>query len=934
MVKKAAQATPNHLLRRARLERGWTQKVVADRIGAPNDMMITRWERGTAFPSAYYIERLCQLFEQKASDLGLLPASHSVEPSSPVAVDQVEESLAIHRGATPQQHAPVGLAPEPGAAFLLDPAIPQMARNGDRIVGRVGLLQQVKHLLAEAGGGTAIALHGLPGVGKTTLAALLVADSDVQECFPEGILWAGLGPAPNLQGVLARWATLLGVPVTWGERAIKPEVLVQELQLAIGHRRMLLVIDDAWTDEDALALHVGGAQCVHLLTTRLPQVAFAFASQQRLLIPELDAPTGVELLAHYVPALVKENPQAIDELVSAVGGLPLALTLLGHYLAAQAFSGQPRRLQTALQRLHERQHRLQISMLVASTERSPALPSQTPLSLHTAIALSTQMLDAEVFRAFCALSVLPAKPASFSEEAALAVTQCSLETLDILWDSGLLESSGPARYMLHQTVREYGQQQQQEETLQRRFVAYMVSYLHTHQREYAALEQELACIQEALEMASTFQMDQELLAGLREGMAFFQARGLYRMAEHYLWHAWEVVSNQGDAKEQAIVSQNLASTLCKLGNYARAKELAEQGLALTRSLDEKQLRSRLLQTLGDIADNEGDRARAEGCYQEGLHLARQAQDTFLVCSLSANCGKMAWYRGQTTQALNYLEKAMQLARQHQYMEELGFTLCCIGGLWSDYGNYAMAEQYLQEGLQIAHQFGQRENLCYAYNNLGCSAFSRGEFARANAYCQQGQELARLIQHRALLSILLETHGECFLAQHEYSQARQILQEAVAIARQIKHAEFLSLALCYLGKAIGYMETYDHAIGYFQESIMLAQQLSAPLRLITPLTIWGETELFHGQFATARQHFLEVLALEAEEQRYPEMLARAHYGLAHSALQEKNIGKAREHAAESMRLFKQIGYYKAQEVQAWIEALPEGHTMLPEQIRSA
>ncbi|HEX6556508.1 MAG TPA: hypothetical protein VF026_27355 [Ktedonobacteraceae bacterium] len=198
---------------------------------------------------------------------------------------------------------------------------------------------------------------------------------------------------------------------------------------------------------------------------------------------------------------------------------------------------------------------------------------------------------------------------------------------------------------------------------------------------------------------------------------------------------------------------------------------------------------------------------------------------------------------------------------------------------------------------------------------------RGEFARAHAYCQQGQELAKLIKHRALLSILLETQGECFLAQHEYSQGRQVLQEAVAIARQIKHAEFLSLALCNLGKAIGYVEAYDRARGYFQESLALVQQLSAPVLLIILLTTWGGTELFHGQFATARQHFLEVLVLEAEEQRYPEMLARAHYGLAHIALQEKNIGKAREHAAESMRLFKQIGHYKAQEVQAWIEALP-------------
>ena len=83
-------------------------------------------------------------------------------------------------------------------------------------------------MLAGAGGGTAIALHGLPGVGKTTLAALLAADPYVQECFPGGILWAGLGPAPNLQGVLVRWATLLGVSLTQGERAITQEELIQQ----------------------------------------------------------------------------------------------------------------------------------------------------------------------------------------------------------------------------------------------------------------------------------------------------------------------------------------------------------------------------------------------------------------------------------------------------------------------------------------------------------------------------------------------------------------------------------------------------------------------------------------------------------------------------------------------------------------------------------
>jgi len=82
MTKKAAQSTPNHLLRMARLERGWTQKNVADRIGAPLDLNVTRWERGTAWPSAYYVQKLCELFSKSASELGLLPPRPGAAVSS------------------------------------------------------------------------------------------------------------------------------------------------------------------------------------------------------------------------------------------------------------------------------------------------------------------------------------------------------------------------------------------------------------------------------------------------------------------------------------------------------------------------------------------------------------------------------------------------------------------------------------------------------------------------------------------------------------------------------------------------------------------------------------------------------------------------------------------------------------------------------------
>src|SRR5260370_35650653 len=72
-VKKATQASPNLLLRQARLARGWTQQEVANLIDAPHAFMINRWESGVVGPSAVYRQRLAALFEQDLEALGLLP---------------------------------------------------------------------------------------------------------------------------------------------------------------------------------------------------------------------------------------------------------------------------------------------------------------------------------------------------------------------------------------------------------------------------------------------------------------------------------------------------------------------------------------------------------------------------------------------------------------------------------------------------------------------------------------------------------------------------------------------------------------------------------------------------------------------------------------------------------------------------------------------
>src|SRR5437764_10854995 len=118
MVKKAAYATPNRLLRAACMERGWTQQQVADRIGAPLSLNVSRWENGTAFPSAYYIERLCQLFGKSMRELGLSqitderPSESSTPPQSVerMSASSVQETGQQERA---EQSLPASLAAYP-----------------------------------------------------------------------------------------------------------------------------------------------------------------------------------------------------------------------------------------------------------------------------------------------------------------------------------------------------------------------------------------------------------------------------------------------------------------------------------------------------------------------------------------------------------------------------------------------------------------------------------------------------------------------------------------------------------------------------------------------------------------------------------------------------------------------------------------------------
>ncbi|RAQ97130.1 hypothetical protein A4R35_16445 [Thermogemmatispora tikiterensis] len=873
----------------ARMSRGWSQQEVAERLGTTH-VNVSRWERGVTKPNPYFRRKLCRLFGLTEEELDLAPAG----PEIPGRGAQVGDGVAVETGGggTGRGEQDLQRGPDSGplgdaaggrpAEAVIDPMIPLPPPV--RLVGRDAELRRIKGRLFAGEAVALSALNGLPGVGKTSLAVALAHDPEVRAYFKDGILWAALGPRPNMTGLLSRWGALLGLPATEVAGLTSLEAWARALRTAIGPRRMLLVIDDAWRIEEALALKVGGAQCAHLLTTRFAHVATEFAVEGAAAIAELGEEDSLQLLRLLAPTAVDLEPERVRALVRAVGGLPLALTLIGNYLRKESYTGQVRRIRTALQRLSDARVRLGLTELRGPVEVHSSLQGEPALSLQSVIAVSDEQLSAAARAALYALSVFPPKPASFSEEAALAVAACSTDELDALVDAGLLESNGGDRYLLHQVIADYARarlEAQEEARAQApfgRLVEYAIAYAEKHRTDYELLDRESAVIVAGLEAAYMLGRQEELVRGVVTFAPFLLVRALYGVAEQWLQRAQTAAQALGDQRGLT-------------------------GVLLYR---------------GQIALRQGDYTSAESYYQEGLQLARAQGDQERICALLADLGMVSWKRGEYGHAESYLQEGLWLARSIGNREQLCEVLATLGALAARQGNYVRADTYLQEGLLLAQAIGDRERICTLLLNLGASASEQGMFISAKKYFEQGLSIAKDIGHRSLMSALLNNLGDICLGQEDYNEAEHFFIEALQLARQIEHPEYISAFLLNIGLVARKRGDYQRAELAFKEGLNIARNLGISYLLYEGLYEYGNLCLFLRRFDDARNAFVEIISIAPRGGI--DAIALAKYGLARVEASEGHLEIARQLANESVAILKALGHRSAKEVLEWLKSL--------------
>ncbi|MEV0677691.1 tetratricopeptide repeat protein [Actinosynnema sp. NPDC050436] len=642
--------------------------------------------------------------------------------------EQADELRRFHDGLAHADAAPPSGIPADG---VLSPR--NLPYDVDGFTGHRDLLTRLDCLVPTPPKPRLVALDGPPGVGKTALAvhwAHRVADR-----FPHGVWFVNLngygdGAVVTDEEVVSRLLEALGVSADCLPTA---DARRRKLADVLSGRRLLLVLDNAVDGRhvhDLLPL-LSGSFVVVTSRMRLSDLSVRHGAHCLTVTP-LQPGLAVTWLCDRLGSRADVEPGAVAELASLACGLPLALGIIGEYVAAQPGKS----LREFVARLRERG-----AVLGLGSNGTQAIQS-----LRAVFDCSYRALRPEVRRLFRLLGIYPGL--AFQHGVAAALTGLrDVEVHDLLealvW-ARLLEAREGDRYAFHDLVRTYAAERVEDDEdpderarAARRMVDWFLHSCNNVDRlvftsRLSVPMSELSAGVTPLTFADAESAVDWSVRERGELVAVVDFAGANGFDEHL----WRLINCIGEVmmrlgfKDEVLRNTGVAVRAARsVGDrFAEAGSLCNLGLAHARFYDYDE---------------------AERCYRAAHGIFVELDHRIGLATVLRNMGERRGAIGDTPGALDYLELALDIAREEGDPDAEAGILQRMGEALrlGDRLGEAIAKFHL--GWMLRERIGDIGGIGVSLASLAATHHQQGDHFGALSFAHQAMVMLRQARDFAL-----------------------------------------------------------------------------------------------------------------------------------------------------------------------------------------
>ncbi len=674
-----------------------------------------------------------------------------------LGVDPSAELRAVQRSVLAADDEPT-VPVRPARVAPLRPA--QLPPRVAGFTERVDVAGELDEQFAAAVSGQAVvitALGGMGGVGKTALAVHWA--HQVKSHYPDGQLYInlrGFDPGGRVVEPMAAVTMLLeSLEVNLGDRASDSlDARAALFRSVVADRRILMVLDNARDSDQVRPLLPGSAGCLVIVTSRNRLSGLVVREGARLVVLDrLNDGESRQLLANRVGEVrAAASPAAVDQILAACAGLPLALAIA----AARAVTNPGLTLADVA------------AELAAAGLLDTLTTGESVGDLRSVFAWSYDTLSPGAARVFRLLAAHPGPEMSLHSVASMT----GLELVTVrgfvreLTAASMLSEPVTGRFVLHDLIRVYagelldtaGERDEAERRLVEHYVHSMrnafvlygraaIDDIGPPERSYAAERfdaladttawylRERAVLVAVVQLAVAHGMDRAAVRIVLDWRPMNQAVDSARDTYPHALAGLRAAERLGDRTLLAEMERDIGVKHYSMSQFDDAAVHLGRALRLYQQAGDLFGEANTLRNMGQSAVRAGDLVEASAYMRQATVAAERSADQRMVVIATVLEAQVFNARKMWTESFELVQRALPIARA-QRMEYDAIT---IAELLAEHlvrlGRFAEAIELAEPAVE-ARSLHEPKNAFAILGMLAEAYVGVGDYERARAVCER------------------------------------------------------------------------------------------------------------------------------------------------------------------------------------------------------
>jgi tetratricopeptide (TPR) repeat protein len=228
-------------------------------------------------------------------------------------------------------------------------------------------------------------------------------------------------------------------------------------------------------------------------------------------------------------------------------------------------------------------------------------------------------------------------------------------------------------------------------------------------------------------------------------------------------------------------------------------------------------------------------------------------------------------RGDYGPAEQESQAALEIYEELDYQSGLANALLKLGDIAYLRGDYDPAEQYYHASLAIDRELGIHTGRSAVNHHLGMIAQRRGDYDAAEQYYQESLAIDLEGRDRDGIARSHGQLGNLAVARTDYPAAEQHYHEALTIFTELRDRQAIGGVYHQLGVIAGRSGDYDAAGQQYQAALTIFDELGDRASIAAARHGLGLVAERHGDYDTAEQQYRAALVIQEEIGRQADMV---------------------------------------------------------------